>query len=71
MHYIIMRKIKSLLCLFHMHEFNTCGSAGATDKYEWISTGLYLSPGMKTDIIIPPKLLNNKWTVQYIISNDD
>ncbi|XP_072249062.1 TRPM8 channel-associated factor homolog [Leuresthes tenuis] len=45
-------------------------SAQTTDKNEWISTGLYLSPGMKTYIIIPPKLLNKRWTIQIGCQSD-
>ncbi|KAG8002208.1 TRPM8 channel-associated factor-like protein, partial [Nibea albiflora] len=31
---------------------------------EWISTGLYLSPGMKTYMAIPPELVNKDWKIQ-------
>uniref|UniRef100_A0A3Q2D5L8 TRPM8 channel-associated factor homolog n=1 Tax=Cyprinodon variegatus TaxID=28743 RepID=A0A3Q2D5L8_CYPVA len=34
------------------------------ENEEWISTGLYLSPGMKTQIILPPKLVNTGWKVK-------
>lgn len=33
------------------------------DHEEWISTGLYLSPGMKTDIEFPPHLVGKNWMV--------
>lgn len=33
---------------------------------EWISTGLYLSPGMKTNVTIPPSMVENGWQVLYM-----
>ena len=30
---------------------------------EWISTGLYLSPGMKTYIAMPEEMVNKGWKV--------
>ncbi|XP_065136067.1 TRPM8 channel-associated factor homolog [Paramisgurnus dabryanus] len=30
----------------------------------WISTGLYLSPGMRTQMVIPPELIGKNWKVQ-------
>lgn len=30
---------------------------------EWISTGLYLSPGMKTTLTLPAAIINNGWKV--------
>ncbi|KAM9732880.1 TRPM8 channel-associated factor homolog [Menidia menidia] len=41
-----------------------------TEHKEWISTGLYLTPGMKTYIIIPPKLLNKRWMIQIGCQSD-
>ena len=32
---------------------------------EWISTGLYLSPGMKTFLAIPAEIANKGWQVLY------
>lgn len=40
----------------------TANTAGCE---EWISTGLYLSPGMKTYITIPPEIIEKKWQVIY------
>uniref|UniRef100_A0A3Q2DAB7 TRPM8 channel-associated factor homolog n=1 Tax=Cyprinodon variegatus TaxID=28743 RepID=A0A3Q2DAB7_CYPVA len=37
----------------------------------WISTGLYLSPGMKTDVVLPPKLVNTNWRVIQIGCHSD
>lgn len=30
---------------------------------EWISTGLYLSPGMKTTLTLPAAIINKGWKV--------
>ncbi|XP_042343281.1 TRPM8 channel-associated factor homolog [Plectropomus leopardus] len=37
---------------------------------EWISTGLYLSPGMKTEIIIPAEIVNKDWKIQIGCQSD-
>ncbi|XP_053278859.1 TRPM8 channel-associated factor homolog [Pleuronectes platessa] len=37
---------------------------------EWISTGLYLSPGMKTYMIIPAEIVNNGWKIQIGCQTD-
>ncbi|XP_071351951.1 TRPM8 channel-associated factor homolog [Trachinotus anak] len=37
---------------------------------EWISTGLYLSPGMKTYMAIPAHLVNKGWKVQIGCQTD-
>lgn len=34
-------------------------------EVEWISTGLYLSPGMETTLTLPAAIVNNKWKVLY------
>ncbi|XP_059389377.1 TRPM8 channel-associated factor homolog isoform X2 [Carassius carassius] len=39
-------------------------SANTTACEEWISTGLYLSPGMKTYIAVPPEIVGKNWQVQ-------
>ncbi|XP_038129337.1 TRPM8 channel-associated factor homolog [Cyprinodon tularosa] len=41
------------------------------ENEEWISTGLYLSPGMKTKIILPPKLVNTGWKIQIGCQSDE
>ncbi|XP_012693333.2 TRPM8 channel-associated factor homolog [Clupea harengus] len=41
------------------------------DHEEWISTGLYLSPGMKTDIEFPPHLVGKNWMVQIGCQSDN
>ncbi|KAL0153613.1 hypothetical protein M9458_051093 [Cirrhinus mrigala] len=38
---------------------------------EWISTGLYLSPGMKTNIAVPPEISGKNWQVQLGCQTDD
>ncbi|XP_033486678.2 TRPM8 channel-associated factor homolog [Epinephelus lanceolatus] len=37
---------------------------------EWISTGLYLSPGMKTEITIPANMVNKSWQIQIGCQSD-
>lgn len=37
---------------------------------EWISTGLYLSPGMKTYMALPPQIVDKGWKVQIGCQTD-
>ncbi|XP_034404038.1 LOW QUALITY PROTEIN: TRPM8 channel-associated factor homolog [Cyclopterus lumpus] len=37
---------------------------------EWISTGLYLSPGMKTYIAMPAEIVNKEWKIQISCQTD-
>ncbi|XP_017286118.1 TRPM8 channel-associated factor homolog [Kryptolebias marmoratus] len=37
---------------------------------EWVSTGLYLSPGMKTYIAIPAEIVNKGWQIQIGCQTD-
>lgn len=37
---------------------------------EWISTGLYLSPGMKTYMAIPAEIVNKEWKIQIGCQTD-
>ncbi|XP_072311598.1 TRPM8 channel-associated factor homolog [Eucyclogobius newberryi] len=37
---------------------------------EWVSTGLYLSPGMKTDMSIPADIVTKGWQVQISCHTD-
>nr|XP_683371.5 TRPM8 channel-associated factor homolog [Danio rerio] len=39
-------------------------TANTADSEEWISTGLYLCPGMKTYITIPQEIIGTNWQVQ-------
>ncbi|XP_072311744.1 TRPM8 channel-associated factor homolog [Eucyclogobius newberryi] len=41
------------------------------DAVEWVSTGLYLSPGMKTYMSIPESILNKGWKVQVGCQTDN
>ncbi|KAK5868483.1 hypothetical protein PBY51_009492 [Eleginops maclovinus] len=45
-------------------------STTTADKNEWISTGLYLYPGMKTEMIIPANIVNKNWTIQIGCQTD-
>ncbi|XP_036412626.1 TRPM8 channel-associated factor homolog [Colossoma macropomum] len=46
-------------------------SASTADDKEWISTGLYLSPGMKTKITVPRTIVGKGWQVQIGCQTDD
>ncbi|XP_067221166.1 TRPM8 channel-associated factor homolog [Chanodichthys erythropterus] len=46
-------------------------SANTADCEEWISTGLYLSSGMKTFIAIPPEIVGKNWQVQLGCQTDN
>ncbi|XP_076590440.1 TRPM8 channel-associated factor homolog [Chaetodon auriga] len=37
---------------------------------EWISTGLYLSPGIKTYVVIPAEIVNKGWKIQIGCQTD-
>ncbi|XP_041851752.1 TRPM8 channel-associated factor homolog [Melanotaenia boesemani] len=45
-------------------------NAKTAENEEWISTGLYLPPGMKTYTIMPSKLVNNRWQIQISCQSD-
>uniref|UniRef100_A0A3Q2FYT3 TRPM8 channel-associated factor homolog n=1 Tax=Cyprinodon variegatus TaxID=28743 RepID=A0A3Q2FYT3_CYPVA len=40
------------------------------EREEWISTGLYLAPGMKTFVAIPAEIINKKWQIQIGCQTD-
>uniref|UniRef100_A0A3Q1KCD9 Peptidase M60 domain-containing protein n=1 Tax=Anabas testudineus TaxID=64144 RepID=A0A3Q1KCD9_ANATE len=42
----------------------------ASKMDQWISSGLYLSPGMKTDITVPAEIVNKGWKVQIGCQTD-
>ncbi|KAM4743146.1 TRPM8 channel-associated factor homolog [Anableps anableps] len=46
-------------------------TAQTEENEEWISTGLYLSPGMKTEMILPPMLVNSRWKIQIGCQSDE
>ncbi|XP_072311755.1 TRPM8 channel-associated factor homolog [Eucyclogobius newberryi] len=45
-------------------------NVNTADGEEWVSTGLYLSPGMKTYMTIPAEILNKGWKVQVGCQTD-
>ncbi|XP_068562943.1 TRPM8 channel-associated factor homolog [Cebidichthys violaceus] len=45
-------------------------NADTAGEKTWISTGLYLFPGMKTEMIIPANLVNKNWTIQIGCQTD-
>lgn len=45
-------------------------NANTAGGEEWISTGLYLSPGMKTYISIPAVIVNKEWKIQIGCQTD-
>ncbi|XP_055052019.2 TRPM8 channel-associated factor homolog [Misgurnus anguillicaudatus] len=46
-------------------------SADTGGAEAWISTGLYLSPGMRTQMVIPPELIGKNWKVQIGCHTDN
>uniref|UniRef100_A0A3Q4G6L9 Peptidase M60 domain-containing protein n=1 Tax=Neolamprologus brichardi TaxID=32507 RepID=A0A3Q4G6L9_NEOBR len=46
-------------------DVNTAG------KEEWISTGLYLCPGMKTIVVLPAEIINKNWKIQIGCQTDE
>ncbi|XP_055052028.2 TRPM8 channel-associated factor homolog [Misgurnus anguillicaudatus] len=46
-------------------------STNTSGTEEWISTGLYLSPGMRTHMVIPPELIRKNWKVQIGCQTDN
>lgn len=45
-------------------------NANTAGREEWISTGLYLSPGMKTYVALPAEFVNNRWKIQIGCQTD-
>uniref|UniRef100_A0A3Q3LYL4 TRPM8 channel-associated factor homolog n=1 Tax=Mastacembelus armatus TaxID=205130 RepID=A0A3Q3LYL4_9TELE len=45
-------------------------NVNTADGEEWISTGLYLSPGMKTFLSMPPEIINKGWKIQIGCQTD-
>lgn len=46
-------------------------SADTGEGQDWLSTGLYLSPGMRTNITVPAEMVNSGWEVQISCQTDD
>ncbi|XP_040902028.1 TRPM8 channel-associated factor homolog [Toxotes jaculatrix] len=61
-------KNNPLMPVVYNHRINiNVNTAGGE---EWISTGLYLSPGMKTYMAIPTEMVNKGWKVQIGCQTD-
>ncbi|XP_070685333.1 TRPM8 channel-associated factor homolog [Pempheris klunzingeri] len=45
-------------------------NVNTSEREEWISTGLYLSPGMKTYVAIPAEIVNKEWKIQIGCQTD-
>ncbi|XP_054468706.1 TRPM8 channel-associated factor homolog [Anoplopoma fimbria] len=45
-------------------------NVNTAEEEEWISTGLYLSPGMRTEIIMPANMVNKSWKIQISSQSD-
>ncbi|XP_054650200.1 TRPM8 channel-associated factor homolog isoform X2 [Dunckerocampus dactyliophorus] len=45
-------------------------NVNTAENEEWISTGLYLSPGMRSYMAIPAQIVNKKWKVQIGCQTD-
>uniref|UniRef100_A0A3B4AWN7 Peptidase M60 domain-containing protein n=1 Tax=Periophthalmus magnuspinnatus TaxID=409849 RepID=A0A3B4AWN7_9GOBI len=45
-------------------------NVNTADREEWISTGLYLSPGMKTHMSMPTEIIKKGWNVQIGCQTD-
>ncbi|XP_044057274.1 TRPM8 channel-associated factor homolog isoform X2 [Siniperca chuatsi] len=45
-------------------------NVNTTGGEEWISTGFYLSPGMKTYVAIPAEIVNKNWKIQIGCQTD-
>ncbi|XP_065137596.1 TRPM8 channel-associated factor homolog [Paramisgurnus dabryanus] len=63
--------IKDIPDLPTVTDARVCISANTGDAKEWISTGLYLSPGMRTHMVIPSELIGKNWKVQIGCQTDN
>ncbi|XP_013870428.1 TRPM8 channel-associated factor homolog [Austrofundulus limnaeus] len=57
-----------LLPVVYNHKIKIDVNTGGGE--EWISTGLYLSPGMKTYISMPAEIVSNGWQIQIGCQTD-
>ncbi|KAI4871509.1 hypothetical protein NFI96_029130, partial [Prochilodus magdalenae] len=48
-----------------------CISASTADAKEWISTGLYLPPGLNSNVTVPGTITGKGWQVQIGCQSDD
>ncbi|KAF7644139.1 hypothetical protein LDENG_00227010 [Lucifuga dentata] len=58
--YLIKEKPNMALVRNHMIQIDVNTAEGK----EWVNTGLYLSPGMRTYIAVPDEIINKGWKVQ-------
>ncbi|XP_059187701.1 TRPM8 channel-associated factor homolog [Centropristis striata] len=61
-------KDNPLMPVWYNHRIKTNANTKRGD--EWISTGLYLSPGMKTYMAIPAEIVNKGWKIQIGCQTD-
>uniref|UniRef100_A0A8C6U4M7 Peptidase M60 domain-containing protein n=1 Tax=Neogobius melanostomus TaxID=47308 RepID=A0A8C6U4M7_9GOBI len=61
-------KDNPLLPVVYNHRISV--NVDTADKEEWVSTGLYLSPGMKTYMSIPADIVDKGWKVQIGCQTD-
>ncbi|XP_073347236.1 TRPM8 channel-associated factor homolog [Pagrus major] len=61
-------KHNPLLPVVYNHKIKINTKTGEGE--EWISTGLYLSPGMKTYISLPEEIVNKEWKIQIGCQTD-
>ncbi|KAK5610691.1 hypothetical protein CRENBAI_001289 [Crenichthys baileyi] len=61
-------KDNPLLPVVHNHRVKM--DVNTAEGEEWISTGLYLSPGMKTYMAIPAEIVNKGWQIQIGCQTD-
>ncbi|XP_073343163.1 TRPM8 channel-associated factor homolog [Pagrus major] len=61
-------KHNPLLPVVYNHKIKI--NANTAEREEWISTGLYLSPGMKTYISLPAEIVNKEWQIQIGCQTD-
>uniref|UniRef100_A0A8C5DN93 Peptidase M60 domain-containing protein n=1 Tax=Gouania willdenowi TaxID=441366 RepID=A0A8C5DN93_GOUWI len=62
--------IKDIPQLPQVHNQRIKINAKTAKRGEWISTGLYLSPGMRTSISLPTSMVNKGWMVQIGCQTD-
>ncbi|XP_062409179.1 TRPM8 channel-associated factor homolog [Sardina pilchardus] len=63
--------IKDIQALATVSDTTVTISAKTAGVEEWISTGLYLSPGMRTDIEFPSNIVGKGWKVQIGCQTDN
>ncbi|KAM9801304.1 uncharacterized protein ACB057_008380 [Neosynchiropus ocellatus] len=56
--------IKDIPSLPVVNNYKVIVDADTTGGEEWISTGLYLSPGMETTVVVPEQIVNKGWEIQ-------